>query len=164
MILPLLAPLLATLATNGLGIVADAITKKGKDFVEDKLGVDLSQDPTPEVLAQWKEAAMQHEKDLLQMLYADRADARKRESDIAASDAPFINKVVTPVLALGIVALSFILFAVLIFVDVEPNSKDILIYILGVLSAAVTQIMSYYFGSSMGSKVKEERLTGLGRV
>ena len=33
MILPLLAPLLATLASNGLGMVADAVTKKGKDFV-----------------------------------------------------------------------------------------------------------------------------------
>jgi hypothetical protein len=51
---------------------------------------------------------------------------------------------------------SFILFAILIFVDVRPEAKDILIYILGVLSAAVTQILSYYFGSSQGSKDKSE--------
>jgi hypothetical protein len=48
------------------------------------------------------------------------------------------------------------LFAILIFVDVRPEAKDILIYILGVLSAAVTQILSYYFGSSQGSKDKSE--------
>jgi flagellar basal body-associated protein FliL len=41
-------------------------------------------------------------------------------------------------------------------VDVKPEAKDILIYILGVLSAAVTQILSYYFGSSQGSKDKSE--------
>jgi energy-converting hydrogenase Eha subunit A len=74
-----------------------------------------------------------------------------------------LNKLVTPVLALGVVGLSFVLFTILIFVDVQPEAKDILIYILGVLSAAVTQILSYYFGSSQGSKDKsdEAKLKGL---
>ena len=94
----------------------------------------------------------------------DRSDARNRELQIATSDAaPLLNKVVTPVLALGSVILSFILFAVLIFIDVQPEAKDILIYILGVLSAAITQILSYYFGSSVGSKDKDEQLKGLSK-
>jgi hypothetical protein len=90
--------------------------------------------------------------------------AREREVAIASSaNVPMLNKLVTPVLALGVVGLSFILFAILIFVDVQPEAKDILIYILGVLSAAVTQILSYYFGSSQGSKDKsdEAKLKGL---
>ena len=162
MILPILAPILATLAANGLGIVADAVTKKGKEFVEDKLGIELTPDPSPEALQNWKQAAQEHERELLAMVYGDMANARQREADIASSEAaPTLNKIVTPVLALGIIGLSFTLFAVLIFVDVEANSKDILIYILGVLSAAVTQILSYYFGSSMGSKVKEDKLNQL---
>jgi len=162
MILPFLAPLLATLAANGLGIVADAVTKKGKEFVEDKLGIDLTQEPTPETLQNWKIAAQTHERELLQMAYGDLNSARQREVSVSSSEnAPLLNKIVTPVLALGIITLSFILFAVLIFVDVEANSKDILIYILGVLSAAVTQILSYYFGSSMGSKEKSEELSHL---
>ena len=94
----------------------------------------------------------------------DRSDARNRELQIATSDAaPLLNKVVTPVLALGSVILSFALFAVLIFIDVQPEAKDILIYILGVLSAAITQILSYYFGSSVGSKDKDEQLKGLSK-
>ena len=94
----------------------------------------------------------------------DRSDARNRELQIATSEAaPFLNKVVTPVLALGSVILSFVLFAVLIFIDVQPEAKDILIYILGVLSAAITQILSYYFGSSVGSKDKDEQLKGLSK-
>jgi hypothetical protein len=94
----------------------------------------------------------------------DRDSARNRETAIATSDkAPMLNKLVTPVLALGVVGLSFVLFTILIFVDVQPEAKDILIYILGVLSAAVTQILSYYFGSSQGSKDKsdEAKLKGL---
>ena len=94
----------------------------------------------------------------------DRSDARNRELQIATSEAaPLLNKVVTPVLALGSVILSFVLFAVLIFIDVKAEAKDILIYILGVLSAAITQILSYYFGSSVGSKDKDEQLKGLSK-
>lgn len=92
----------------------------------------------------------------------DRSDARNRELQIATSDAaPLLNKLVTPILALGSVILSFTLFAVLIFIDVKAEAKDILIYILGVLSAAVTQILSYYFGSSSGQADKEEKLKEL---
>jgi len=43
---------------------------------------------------------------------------------------------------------------------VEASRKDILIYILGVLSAIASQIVSYYFGSSAGSKEKTEALKG----
>jgi len=92
----------------------------------------------------------------------DRSDARNRELQIATSEAaPLLNKLVTPLLALGSVILSFVLFAVLIFIEVKPEAKDILIYILGVLSAAITQILSYYFGSSVGSKDKDEKIKGL---
>jgi energy-converting hydrogenase Eha subunit A len=77
---------------------------------------------------------------------------------VASANAPLISKIVTPTLALGVTGLSFVLFAVLIFVEVKPEAKDILIYILGVLSAAVTQILSYYFGSSVGSKDKDDQL------
>ena len=92
----------------------------------------------------------------------DRSDARNRELQIATSEAaPLLNKLVTPLLALGSVILSFVLFAVLIFIEVKPEAKDILIYILGVLSAAITQILSYYFGSSVGSKDKDDKLKGL---
>ena len=89
----------------------------------------------------------------------DLDSARQREAQIASSEnAPLINKIITPILALAITGLSFVLFAVLIFTNVTPEAKDILIYILGVLSALVTQVASYYFGSSMGSKDKSEEL------
>ena len=93
-------------------------------------------------------------------IYAKDIDsARQREAQIAVSEyAPLINKIITPILALCITGLSFALFVVIIFVDVTPEAKDILIYILVVLSALVTQIASYYFGSSMGSKDKAEEL------
>lgn len=85
--------------------------------------------------------------------------ARDREIQIATSSAaPMLNKIVTPVLALGTVVLTFILFGIIIFVDVDGDSKDILIYILGALTSSVTMILGYYFGSSAGSKEKSQQL------
>lgn len=134
-----------------------AVTALSKQLgVEDEVASvvkAISSDPEAEA----KIKQLEHDK--FKAILADKASARQREVAVVSSEnAPLINKVVTPALALGVTGLSFILFAVLIFVEVKPEAKDILIYILGVLSAAVTQILSYYFGSSVGSKDKDEQL------
>ena len=129
-----------------------------------KLIDKLIPDPEAQAKAQMELAKMAQEGELTKIAneIKDRSDARNRELQIATSDAaPMLNKLVTPILALGSVILSFSLFAVLIFIDVKAEAKDILIYILGVLSAAVTQILSYYFGSSSGQAEKEEKLKEL---
>jgi len=119
--------------------------------------------PDPAAAAQAKmELAKQAQEGKFKELEAQLKDmdsARQREMAIATSEAaPLINKIITPLLAIGITGLSFGLFAVLIFVEVTAESKDILIYILGVLSALMTQVCGYYFGSSVGSKDKAEEL------
>jgi len=92
----------------------------------------------------------------------DKQSAREREMKIANSEfAPMLNKIVTPILALGTVILAFGLFLVIIFVEVDPQSKDILIYVLGTLSSAVTMVLGYYFGSSLSSKDKTKELADL---
>ena len=168
-------PLIQTLLTNGLGLVANAVMAKGKEFVEDKLGVKLAPDMTPEQVAQIKIAEMEHEEELVRlrleenklnleelgMRLKDTDSARNRETAIATSkDAPLLNKIVTPVLALAVIGLTFMLFAFVMFDDkpVDTSRKDILIYVLRVLSAIATQIVSYYFGSSQGSKDKADQL------
>jgi hypothetical protein len=156
---PILLSIVSGLIEKGLPKVADAVMEKGVDYVEQKMGVKLKPEDqlTDDDVKSLQEAAMKHEEFMAEIDAKDRDSARNREIEIATSEkAPYINKVVTPFLALGVVGLSFILFAILIFVDVKTEAKDILIYILGVLSAAVTQILSYYFGSSQGSKDKSE--------
>jgi hypothetical protein len=168
-------PIVTALLGKGLNLVANAVMAKGKDWVEDKLGVELKPDMTSEDYAKLQIAQMQHEEELLKlklednkldlqeldMRLKDTDSARKREAEIATSEkAPLINKIVTPVLALGVVALTFILFGFLLFDDspVEPSRKDILVYVLGALTAISTQVISYYFGSSIGSKDKSAQL------
>lgn len=92
---------------------------------------------------------------------ADLASARDREVKIATSaEAPYLNKIIVPCLAIGVLLASFILFGVLMFDEgrIDPSRKDILIYILGVLSAICTQIVAYYFGSSAGSTAKDQTI------
>jgi hypothetical protein len=170
-----LMPILGPLLSNGLNLVANAVTAKGKQWVENKLGVELKPDMSPEDLVKIQIAQMEHEEELMRLrieedkldlakvdLYLKDTDsARDREVAIATSDkAPLLNKIVTPVLALSILILTFVLFGVVMFdnAPVESSRKDILIYILGVLSAIATQIVSYYFGSSQGSKDKGDQL------
>lgn len=175
MISTALQAILTPLLGNGLNLVANAVLAKGKKVVEEKLGVELKPDMSPEDLAKIQIAQMEHEEELLKLrLEEDKLDlaelelrlkdtdsAREREVQISTSDkAPLLNKIVTPVLALSILLLTFVLFGVVMFDDtpVEASRKDILIYILGVLSAIASQIVSYYFGSSQSSKDKTDAL------
>ena len=87
--------------------------------------------------------------------------ARNREVLIATSTAaPLINKIITPLIALGVIGLTFALFYMVMFKS-WGTEKDVVIYILGVLSAVTTQIIAYYFGSSSGSKEKSDQLKSL---
>lgn len=109
-------------------------------------------------------AELAHEETLFTKEVEDRDSARKRESQIATSEAaPTFNKIITPVLACGVVVLTFILFGVVLFGDnaIDPNRKDLVIYILGALSSICGMVISYYFGSSSGSVQKTEALESL---
>ena len=104
-------------------------------------------------------AEMAHNEEMFKSEVEDRKSARDRESQIATStEAPTINKVILPVLAILVVVLSFILFYLFGFgsAAIEPNRKDIIIYILGLLSAALLQVLGYYFGSSSSSVQKSD--------
>ncbi len=167
--------ILTPLLGNGLNLVANAVMAKGKDYVEKKLGVELKPDMSSEDLARVQIAQMEHEEELLklrleedkldlaelEMLLKDTNDARVRETQIVTSDkAPLLNKLITPILALGLLGITFTLFGIVLFQasPIDPSRKDILIYILGVLSAVATQVVSYYFGSSVGSKEKTDAM------
>jgi len=99
-----------------------------------------------------------------QMILGDISSARQREVQVQTSEhATKLSKNISPILALGTVVITLALFYVLVFSPktVEGDSKDIVMYILGVLSAILTQIYSYYFGSSAGSAAKSRTLANI---
>jgi hypothetical protein len=157
MILPLLAPLLTTLASNGLGMVADAVTKKGKEFVEEKLGIDLTQDPSPDTVANWKLAAQQHERELLQMAYGDTANARNMQVEALRQDDVFAKRFIYVFATFwSIFAASYIGF--ITFGTIPEDNQRFADTILGfLLGTVVATILQFFFGSSMGSKEKDKK-------
>jgi hypothetical protein len=157
MILPILAPLLATLATNGLGLLGDAITKKGTQYVEDKLGIDLSQEPTPDTVAAWKLAAQEHERELLRMAYGDLANARNMQVEALRQDDSFSKRFIYIFATFwSIFAAGYIGF--ITFGTIPAENQRFADTILGfLLGTVVATILQFFFGSSMGSKDKDKK-------
>jgi hypothetical protein len=162
----------------GLNLLANAALVKGKDWLKEKTGIDVDKDALSETdKVALRKFEMEHEEELLklrleenkldaeitQMYLADIAGAREREVRIAESPhASWLNRNMGPIIGLVAIMLTFGLFYKVLFdgqflTNLGPN-RDVLLYILGVLSAVVTQIFSYYFGSSSGSKAKSEDL------
>ncbi len=174
-----MAPFIAALVSKGLQLVANAALSKGKDWVKQKTGVDLDKAQlSSEDYVALRKFEAEHEEELLRLrleenkldleltkaYLADTADARKREVAVLESPlAPLLAKLTPSFLAWGTVILTFVMFYYFVNEDFskDPMRKDIVIYILGVLSTIVTQIFSYYFGSSQGSAEKSKTLDTL---
>lgn len=89
-----------------------------------------------------------------QNLIQDKNSARLMSQNIQTNDkSTHLNKNISAYLALTTTALTFTLFFVILFFPekLQDKGKDIIIYILGVLSAIVTQVFSFYFGSSLNN-------------
>jgi hypothetical protein len=65
--IPVAAALLSTLAQNGLGLLSSAIQAKGKQVVEDALGVKISDNPSPDEVSKLRQLQYDHEERLLEL-------------------------------------------------------------------------------------------------
>jgi len=105
-----------------------------------------------------------------QAYLADTANARDNQSRVQESEhASWLAKNVQPMLAVAIIGLTFFMYWFIVFsgdpkdsvLAQRPEMKDIIIYILGALTTIVTQVVSYFFGSSSGSADKSKTITAL---
>lgn len=152
---------LSKIFSGGAGSVIDSVSNVVDKFVQTKEEKDAANLELQKVLNSHLEVMEQEATKQLEVYQKEMDSARNREIQIATAEkAPLLNKIVTPVLALIVILLTFILFYVLMFKQVG-NEKDIIIYVLGVLSAVCTQIVSYYFGSSQSSAQKQTQIDKL---
>jgi hypothetical protein len=84
--IPIIASLLGTLAENGLGLLSSAIQAKGKQVVEEKLGVKISDNPSPEEVAKLRQLQYDHEERLLE-LGIEKAKMEMEEMKLLANAA-----------------------------------------------------------------------------
>lgn len=150
------APVLATAVAGPAGGAAVG-------WIASKLGIDdatvegVTQALTgnPELTMKLKELDLEYAKLEVQ----DRDSARQAYAAVATSEnATQLDKVVVPLLALGVVGLAFALIAILMFVNTPQDQQQIIIFALGFITSAAGQVLSFYFGSSQGSKEKTKEI------
>lgn len=82
MALPLIV---SALLSQGLSILGNAVMAKGQDVIEEKLGIKLKPDASPEELAMYKSKEMEHEEFLI------NAAITNKKLDIAAEQVAQVN-------------------------------------------------------------------------
>jgi hypothetical protein len=153
------APVLATAIAGpaggaAVGWLADKLGIPG-ETVE---GITAALQGNPELTMKLKELDLEYAK----MDAQDRDSARKAYAQVATSEySTKLDKLVVPVLALGVVGLAFTLIGVLMFVNTPQDQQQIIIFALGFITSAAGQVLSFYFGSSQGSKDKTEEIKGM---
>ena len=150
----LIAPLLA----QGLNLLANAAMAKGKEWVEEKTGVDLSQPLSQDDVLHLRQYEMDHEEELLRLRIEDKrldlADvqgARDMNTRINESaNATWLAKNVPAILALIVIVVGFILLG-------STKDADVRTAVVGLM----TLVLGYYFGSTSSSRVKDDAIRAL---
>lgn len=157
---------------------AAGVAEKVIEIAQDATGTATPDDAVkalaanPDLVLKFKTAALDQQTELarlaleeVKVFLGDADSARKRESEIAASDkAPVLNKVVTPVLALITVGLTFLVFGLMIYQadgDLKPAQERIIIFIAGAMVPLCSQVYNYYFGSSRGDAAAQQHMREL---
>jgi hypothetical protein len=165
---PLLGQVAPTLATALGGPLAGIAVKTlsnvllgNEDGSEEDVKAAL-ESATPEQLsaikridADFKVRMKELDIDLERISAGDRDSARKRE--ISVGD--HTPKVLAAIITLGFFGILFWMF----IYGVPKNGNEALLLMLGALQTAFTGIIAYYFGSSAGSKAKDDLLTKGGK-
>ena len=183
------ASIAPALAKQGLdllsGVFRGAVNKGTQEIaalIEDKTGIDINDAAdnklTESQWAQLKDFEFQYQSKLLdfrqqadanelereRLVHADRADARGLQKAALASD-DIVAKRFIYYYATGLTVLTFVfIFWAAFFHDFDKNKESariidtVLGFLLGVTLAAIIQ---YFFGSSAGSKSKDEKIKSL---
>lgn len=152
-------PIIQSLLSNGLGLVANAVMAKGTSFVEEKLGVKLAPNMSPEQIAQLKIAEMQHEEELLKLrLEENKLDIETLKIDTEAvtdrwkadmSSDSWLSKNIRPMTLIAILS-GYFIFAAMSAFGLEANESYVTL--LGNWGQIV---MLAYFGGRTVEKVME---------
>lgn len=169
--IPIVASLLGTLAQNGLGLLSSALQAKGKEVVENTLGVKISDNPSPEEVSKLRQLQYDHEERLLELgiekarleqeelkaLLAAQASQDNNVSDRwkadMASDS-WLSKNIRP----G--TLVYILTAYLLFALLDGAGYKIAESYVQLLGQWGMLVMTAYFGGRTVEKVMEMRKGG----
>lgn len=163
--LPWVASVVTTLLQNNLKSVAQAVVDKGLEKVEEKLGIELKPNMTPEEIQKVQEAAMKHEEFLISQDNANTASAREMNTKIQeAEKASFLAKNTAFILDFCIVLSAIILTVLAFFVGIPFENKEIIYTLLGSLWTYAGVVINFHRGTTAGSARKTDILANIDKM
>ena len=169
--IPIVGALLGTLAQNGLGLLSSAIQAKGKEVVENTLGIKIPDNPSPADVEKLRQLQFDHEERLLELgiekarieqeelkvLLAAQANQEdnvsKRWQADMTSDS-WLSKNIRPM------TLVYILTAYLVFAGLSAAGINVQEAYVSLLGQWGMLVMTAYFGGRTVEKVMEMRKGG----
>lgn len=159
--IPIIAGIVSTLIQNNLPKVAQAVTDKGIEYVQDKLGLELKPDMNEAEIAAVKEAAMKHEEFMVAAANANTANARDMNARIQESlNSAWLAKNSAYLLDFIIVSATMFLSWFAFVKKIPLENKELVYMTLGSLYTMCGTVINFHRGSSSGSKAKQEALEG----
>lgn len=161
-------PLFTALAELGLPLIAAAVKQKGKEAIEEKLGIELKPDMTAAELKAARDAEIAHEEFLItaaqkefELEVSDRRDARAMQKAALAQEDLF-SKHFNYYLATGCLLFAAVYIFWITFAPIPEKNLRFADTILGfLLGTLVSTIIYFYFGTSRSNKAKDETIAKL---
>jgi hypothetical protein len=166
--IPIIGALLGTLAESGLGLLSSAIQAKGKEVVENTLGIKIPDNPTPADVEKLRQLQYDHEERLLELgiekakmelaelqLFADAAKnednnvSNRWDADMASDS--WLSKNIRPMSLIAIFT-GYFLFAMMSAFGYNANESYV-----NLLGQWGMLIMGAYFGGRTIEKLAEMR-------
>lgn len=156
-----LPALAALLIKAGAPLLANAAIAKGREWLESKTGVKLNEgaEISSDDAARLRQYELEHEEELARIrlednrigaelegkYLEDRQDARHRDVEFVRAGRQNVRGDVLAYLAIG----GLLATIILVFIaEIDQTQKEILMFVLGVLSGLVKDTYSFEFGSS----------------
>lgn len=163
-------PIVAALLNAGLGILGNAVATKGKDLIEDKLGVNIDnllgseegkiklaqlENEHEEMLQKYAIDTRSLELDEIKADHTNTADARNMQKAALAQEDVFSKRFIYW-LAAGWSIFTSGYIAAITFMPVPSANVRFADLVLGfLLGTIIATIMNYFFGSSKQSQAKD---------
>lgn len=172
-----MAPFLVPLIAGGMDLLAKAVTKKGKEWLQEKTGVELADNAnlSDGDMLKLKQFEMEHEEELLNIALenkrldvslekaylADTGSARDMQMTALNQDDLFSKRFLY-YFAIGWSIIATVFIFGITFWPVPETSVRFADTILGfLLGTIVAQIIAFFFGSSRSSKEKDDVVAAL---
>lgn len=145
--------LLKKVAPEAVDIIGDTVPggRLIKTIFDSVAGVD------PEVAQEFNAALKEYELQEMQMVLNDRANARDMQKSALVQDDRFSKRFIyylASFIMLSIVVLLILLF----FIEIPERNSEIVYMAIGIFMGIVSTVAAFFFGSSAGSKNKEDGL------